>query len=253
MLGIGQISTRIAELIRGALPFAVVDNGTYRDGTTRPISEFAKLISYSHPQQAIDAGHKRIICNEGLYLGPTTLNKDYITLEGQGWATVLNGDGDGNALLISSDHCYVHNLICETDSGGAGGGHHCILVSGAWNYLLRVRVNESDDQGMYFSGQNNTAMLCEVDNCDYRRFASYAAYNRIIACAVSDGYGSVGIQFNSNYDANMALGNLLKGTNGYYYIQDSTSNDGIIVSNLHDATSDTSSGSGWVVADNKQY
>ena len=57
MLGIGQISARIAELIRGALPYAIVNNDPDR-------SRFARLISYSEVQHAIDAGHKWIKIKE---------------------------------------------------------------------------------------------------------------------------------------------------------------------------------------------
>ena len=45
MLGIRQISNRIAELIRGTLPFAIVDNGTYSDGSVRGQSIFSKIVS----------------------------------------------------------------------------------------------------------------------------------------------------------------------------------------------------------------
>ena len=57
MLGIGQISKRIAELIRGTLPFAIVDNNP-------DASMFARLISYRRVQQALDAGHKWIQIKE---------------------------------------------------------------------------------------------------------------------------------------------------------------------------------------------
>ena len=46
MLGIGQIANRIAELIRGALPFAIVSNGTNPDGSSRGMSVFEKLIAW---------------------------------------------------------------------------------------------------------------------------------------------------------------------------------------------------------------
>ena len=50
MLGIGQISTRIAELIRGMLPYAIVNNNLDQ-------SLFSKMICYTEVQYALDAGH----------------------------------------------------------------------------------------------------------------------------------------------------------------------------------------------------
>ena len=53
MLGIGQITTRVAELIRGAMPFAIVNNNTTQ-------SLFSRVVSYSEVQHALDVGWKWI-------------------------------------------------------------------------------------------------------------------------------------------------------------------------------------------------
>ena len=55
----------LGRLIRGALPFAIVNNGTDKDGGPRPISHFARLLSYAEVQDAIDAGHKLIFSLRG--------------------------------------------------------------------------------------------------------------------------------------------------------------------------------------------
>ena len=98
MLGIGQITTRIAELIRGAMPFAIVDNGTDFDGLPRSQSRFSRIVSYPDVQHAINAGWKQIKIAKGRYGGFTIgSTQGDILMRGRGNSkTIIDG---GNETL----------------------------------------------------------------------------------------------------------------------------------------------------------
>ena len=124
MLGIRQIEQRIAELIRGAMPFAIINNGTNPDGSARPISWFARLISYPTLKAAIDAGLdngvKWIKIAQGYYNEPAAIviSGNGFLIEGSGWGTTIIYVVNGTyGLEITGDFNIIRNFEIKSHNG----------------------------------------------------------------------------------------------------------------------------------------
>jgi len=208
MLGIGQIEQRIGELIKGAMPFAIVNNGTNSDGTARPMSRFAKLISYGTVQQAIDAGaiQKNIHVRAGVYPSGFTVSANDVKIrlgagcDIQGIVTI---SGDGCSLLCENG-CDIDGIVLSGDEGTVDGGGwgtlshggsntaHGIDCSGSRNIVSNMSFQTLGGiAGTYMAiyvrtGTFNTVRNCRVIDADAGAIYVASADNLIVDNVVMD-------------------------------------------------------------------
>lgn len=108
---------------------------------------------------ALPAAGGRVILMEGTFTlaDPIVIPASYITLEGQGWGSFIDGDGlaTGEHGIVISSFSYVHikNLRIQTEDGG-GKVCHCIFIEdGANEFVIdRVCIFESDSDGIHIEG-----------------------------------------------------------------------------------------------------
>jgi len=243
MLGIGQITTRVAELVRGALPFAIVNNGTYRDGSVRPISAFARLISYSTLEQALGAGHKKISMHQGMWERSTvlTISQDDVVIEGAGRSTLIdNTGGSGNGVTITGDNVTVKDVWASAGQAGAscwgvqgdydlllgcGSDNHLPAITGTYGVVLggRFAVKGAGASDFHLGGTANIAVGCiSGTNTANENTNLGGTGNAFLACVIRAG-GSRSLRFanstNGMFDGIMydKGGSLATGGSGYQW------------------------------------
>ena len=202
MLGIGQITARIAELIRGAMPFAIVNNGTNPDGTARPISLFARIVSYPTLQAAVNAGEtngqKWIQVSAGLYKEVVVITANDYRIEGAGASTIIDGTTVGHAVLVNGDYNHISNLALRT-TAGAGNDYHGLSTAGDYNKISECNVINADSDGFVNgAGYWNQYLNCYVATCDRNCFASYQTGVSFVACTATAG-APINLSAGSNF------------------------------------------------------
>jgi len=119
---------------------------------------------------ALPAQGGRVILLEGQYMlaTPIIIPDNDITLEGQSWATFLNGNNllTGNhAIQISTwDNCHIKNLSIRTLAGGAK-VCHCIFAEDGTNDLRieNVYFEDSDSDAIHIEGTSMSRI--KIFNC----------------------------------------------------------------------------------------
>ena len=125
---------------------------------------------------ALPAAGGRVILMEGTFTlaAPITIPASYITLEGQGWGTFIDGDGLATTEhgIVISGFSYVHikNLRIQTEDGG-GKVCHCIFIEDGANEFVvdRVCIFESDSDGIHIEGTSiNKGWIqdCYIEGAD---------------------------------------------------------------------------------------
>ena len=180
MLGIGQISTRIAELIRGALPYAIVNNDP-------DSSAFARLISYSEVQQALDAGHKWIQVKESdVSYKHFAISNSNTTVVGSYGALIDGGTTDA-AITINhgADYCRIEGFRVQTDPAG-GNDYHGVDIYGDYNTVAFCTVVDTDQDGIACaqtnSGAWNRFIGCTVIDCSRYAYAGWGEAMIVVGC-----------------------------------------------------------------------
>ena len=250
MLGIGQISTRIAELIRGMLPYAIVNNNLDQ-------SLFSKLICYTEVQYALDAGWKwiQVRSSDVDYMNFTiTTAKTKIDSCWGARFTNINTAGGQHVVGVSANHCVLTGLNTYTLGGATSNDRRGYNILGAGCYIIDCRVEDSDGSGFMvggsggLTGTDNTLIGCVVQDCDDYGFFCNTARNTWIGCTgVSSGLNNFYINgANFVWVANRSFLNFAVDTYG---------TNGIAVGNIMDGQFDgTGSGNLLLSATyNKQY
>ena len=196
------IAREIGRLIRGALPFAVVDNN--------PGGIISTAISHRTVQSAIDEKNNLIFIKAGTYPKFDCDNANTLIIGSHG--VLIDGGTSGDAITVSAAGCTVIGIRAKTTPGG-GTAYVPVKSTGANATFLDVTGDDAD--GTY-------------------AFTLAAEYNRIIACRLADGDSS-GFAFYGG-DRGIAIGNQMDFT-GYYgivftYPSSSGSNEGVDVGNL---------------------
>ena len=163
MLGIGQIATRIAELIRAALPFAIVSNGTNPDGSNRVMSVFEKLIAWNDITMASRAGKNLIIVRDGLYTRQVSIAENRRLIIGTSNAIIFSNDTHIPWHQTSTgEHVWVIGLQIKGVSGGSGGFRSVQLDANYSTFFLThfntadttaILVNSSSSQNIFVGCQ----------------------------------------------------------------------------------------------------
>ena len=252
MLGIGQIANRIAELIRGAMPFAIVSNGTNPDGTSRGMSSFEKIMCYNGITEASLAGKNLIFVREGRYTQQVLIKEDYRLIIGSHDAIIYTNDTHIAWHQTSTATSIVTiGLTFLGKSGGTGGFRTMQLdgVNGAFIFgrfgdadTTKVLVNSSSSQnwfvGCVWNGTVDGGWLVQCSG----------GYNKFIGCK-SYGSGNHGVYIPGT-QSNIIVGNTFQGTTVNVQL-DSSSAYNIVACNQCDASITNNSGtSNNVIANN---
>lgn len=111
----------------------------------------------------LPANGGRVILSEGDFILSESilLPDDSVILEGQGWATYLNGTalglGDHAIQISAQSNCQVRNLAVQTQAGG-GNTVHCIYIEDGSNdfKILDVYFLDSDSDAIHIEGTSIT-------------------------------------------------------------------------------------------------
>ena len=245
MLGIGQISTRIAELIRGALPYAIVNNDPNA-------SRFTRLVAYSTVQQAIDAKHMWIKVAPGEYPGFTADVADMF-IEGT-WDTFINGGTTSDAIKITAGRVTVRNMKAAT-TGGAGNDYRAVYASaGTGARVENIKITDSDHSGIECASLASQLYVinCYIEDSDGSMMVLGGWKCMSIGNELGNS-GGVGIYVDSGGDEALMVANHILGSSHSNAIEITSNADNCLcVANISDAAITDNSGTS-TVANNKQY
>ena len=264
MLGIGQITTRIAELIRGALPYAIVNNDPNA-------SRFARLVAYTTVQQAVDANHMWIKVAPGEYPG-FTADVANMVIEGS-WDSFINGGTTSHGITITANGVVIRGLKIGTTAGGGNNydaisignsaaegqiigcyipdcDRYAIEIGSACVYwqIMYNKVDGADDSGMYADSTNGTLFLGnQID-----AVGGYGMQVGHDACCVGNrvGGGANHGFYGDGKTRPVVVGN--RAETSANDLQFASATDVLIVANLYGGTIATSGSSGTITA-NENY
>jgi len=164
-------------------------------------------------QEAIDAlpaSGGRVVLSEGYFICVADITiPEAVTLEGQGYDTVLAFDGDDirNALTIDGDGVNIKNLIALLVAGaGIGGARPNVIYNDNHDHVLLENLFVYGDESVADDGSD--LRQCGILFVD-------GAYSKIVVCYVSDN-DRHGIHLSSPYNC-VVEGNY-SGSNGYWGI-----------------------------------
>jgi len=241
MLGIKQISTRIAELIRGALPYAIVNNNP-------DASLFARLASYSEVQQAIDAGHTWIkVKPSDTDYSNFTVDNNYTRIESSWGArfTNTNTATNNHVIVVSGNHCTVTGLRTYTAGGATSASdRRGFNITGQYNFVINCMVEDSDGSGFAIQGSYNTFQNCLVKDADVYGFYMDSNYVSIIGCRMVTS-GSGPIHFTSVGDRCIVVGNACQDTGNVGMASGAA--EGVMVGNAVNGGISISQSEAWIL------
>tara|TARA_R100001594_G_scaffold127698_1_gene165502 strand:- start:22 stop:795 length:774 start_codon:yes stop_codon:yes gene_type:complete len=243
MLGIGQISTRIAELIRGALPYAIVNNNP-------DASLFARLASYSEVQQAIDAGHTwiKVKPSDTDYVN-FTVDNDYTKIESSWGArfTNTNTATNNHVIVVSGSYCTLTGLRTYTPGLESSNDRRGFNITGNHNYIINCIVEDSDASGFAVDGAYNTFQSCHVSDADDYGFYVNSSRVSIIGCRMQSS-GSAPLYFTASADYCLTVGNACQDTNSVNVVTGAI--DGVMVGNSINGGVSISQANAWILGSN---
>jgi len=246
MLGIGQITTRVAELIRGALPYAIVNNNLDQ-------SLFSRLICYSEVQHALDAGWKWIkVKASDVDYNDFTVSTNHTTLESPWGArfTNTNTAAGNHVIKVPADFCVLTGFRTYTAGGATSNDRAGISITGDYNRLNGCLVEDSDGSGIV-SGSGavwNSFIDCVVQDADEYGFVAVGQGTRMLGCTVQNSGYTAGFYIladNFVAVADIAL------TGGNFEMASGADN-GLLVGNLLDGTT-VDGGTGNEKTGNKDF
>lgn len=246
MLGIGQITTRVAELIRGALPYAIVNNDPNQ-------SVFSRLVSYKQVQHALDAGHKWIkVKASDVDYNEFTVSTNYATLESNWGATFTNTNtaSGQNVIDVDSDYCRLSGFHTYTAGGATSNDRRGFDVAGDYNYINGCLVTDSDGSGFVTHGIWNSYSDCHVIDSDDYGFYTNGQGVRILGCTVNTCGNTQRFYHDSGSDNFTAVANIA--LNGGTYYMASGATNGLLVGSMLDGGTDNY-GTGIVITGNKTF
>ncbi len=239
MLGIGQISSRIAELIRGALPYAIVNNNP-------DASLFARLASYSEVQQAIDAGHTWIkVTPSDTDYEHFTVDNNYTKIESSWGARFTRSSGANlHVITVSAAYCTLTGLRTYTPGGESNYDRRGFQITGYRNHIINCMVEDSDASGFAAQGAYNTFQNCLVEDVDDYGFYINSTRASIIGCRfMASGSGT--IHFEAVADYCLMVGNAIEDT-GNVGVASGSAN-GVMVGNSINGGVSISQSDAWIL------
>lgn len=162
----------------------------------------------------------RVVLLEGQYVlaNPIIIPDNDIVLEGEGWATFINGNNlaTGNhAIQVSTwSNCHIKNLSIRTNAGG-GNVCHCIFAEDGCNDLLieNIYFEDSDSDAIHIEGTSTNRvkiLKCFIEGAD-----GYGIYIGMDALDQSDNFH---IKDNHIYSAGIDGIHIAVCTQNYHHI-----------------------------------
>lgn len=249
MLGIKQITTRVAELIRSALPYAIVNNNPNQ-------SMFSRIVSYSEVQHALDAGWKWIqVRASDIDYNEFTVSNDHTTLESCWGArfTNTNTSTGKHVITVSAHYNRLTGFRTYTAGGATSNDRRGFQIAGDFNWIVSCLVDDSDGSGFVANSSNdywNSFINCHVKDADDYGFYTDARGTRYIGCTAGGNGQPQGFYINPSADNSVGVANITLAGLSYYMA--SGADDGLLVGNMLDGGTDNN-GSGNEITGNKTF
>lgn len=183
--------------------------------------------------QALPSTGGEVVILDGTYNITATIamNKDNVTLSGNGAATVLkrmwSGSGTG-VITVTSDYCTVQNLQIDGNKSSYASGDGIYLSSSSNNIVIGNTCNNSVNGIYLYSSDNNTitSNICIANTNGIYLSSISSRYNAIAGNACNEN-GKYGICLSNSY-SNAITGNTCNGNNAGIYFSNVSSNNTII-------------------------
>jgi hypothetical protein len=107
-----------------------------------PLATFAQALSNASPGDTIFA-------QAGTYTGQFTINKNRITLIGEGDTTIFTESVSGATLTVTGTQCRIAHLKITSPNLSAGNPSHCLKVDGAHGLIVEYVTLDGQDDGIY--------------------------------------------------------------------------------------------------------
>jgi parallel beta-helix repeat protein len=173
----------------------------------------ADQVEINQALNALPAVGGRVVLSEGQFIlaAPIVIPANNIILEGQGWATFINGNNlltNNHAVRLSAHlACEIKNLTVRTQAGG-GKVSHCIFIEDGANDTLieNVYFQDSDSDAIHIEGTSILRiriLKCFIDGADENGIhITMDALNQSLGFHISTNYiqgcGIDGIHFSAS-------------------------------------------------------
>jgi parallel beta-helix repeat protein len=156
--------------IRTATLIVAASDSLHRNMADYVCDQIADDIEINQALNALPAEGGRVILLEGQYLlaAPIIIPDHDICLEGQSWATFINGNnlltGNHAIQLTSKSNCHLKNFSIRTQAGG-GKTCHCIFVEdGCYDLRIdNIYFEDSDSDAIHIEGTSMNRV--QIFNC----------------------------------------------------------------------------------------
>ena len=181
--------------------------------------------------QALPSTGGEVVILDGTYNITATIamNKDNVTLSGNGSATVLKRMWSGSGVItVTSDYCTVQNLQIDGNKSSYASGDGIYLSSSSNNIVIGNTCNNSvNGISLNFSDNNTiTSNICIANTNGICLSGISSRYNAIAGNACNDN-SNCGI-FLSNSYSNAITGNTCNSNNSGIYFSNVSSGNTII-------------------------
>jgi hypothetical protein len=160
----------IKQDIRTATLIIAASDSLHRNMADYVCDQIADDIEINQALNALPAEGGRVILLEGQYLlaAPIIIPDHDICLEGQSWATFINGNnlatGNHAIQLTSKSNCHLKNFSIRTNAGG-GNTCHCIFAEdGCYDLRIdNIYFEDSDSDAIHIEGTSTSRI--KIFNC----------------------------------------------------------------------------------------
>lgn len=183
----------IKQDIRAATFIVAAIDSLHRNMADYVCDQTADEVEINQALNALPVQGGRVVLLEGQYVlaAPIIIPDNDIVLEGQGWATFINGNNllTGNhAIQVSAwSNCHIKNLSIRTQAGG-GKTCHCIFAEDGSNDLLieNIYFEDSDSDAIHIEGSSINRI--KIINCFVEGADDYGIYIGMDALDHSDNF-----------------------------------------------------------------
>lgn len=156
--------------LRSATLIVAASDSLHRNMANYVCDQVADEVEINQALNALPAQGGRVILLEGQYVlaAPVIIPDNDIVLEGQSWATFINGNNllTGNhAIQVSTwSNCHIKNMSIRTQAGG-GKVCHCIFGEDGCNDLRieNIYFVDSDSDAIHIEGTSMNRV--KIFNC----------------------------------------------------------------------------------------
>lgn len=140
------------------------------------------------------------------------LSGNYSYVNGGGWDTLSDGGAAVDAIQITGTDCIIENIATQTTAGG-GNNLDGVSIEASRNSLKKVKVVNSDSQGIFVLGAGSVVEGCIIMNSDGVAIVIGGGRTKAIGNLVVAS-GSIGLSISSSGDNSVAMGNVIQACTG---------------------------------------